>query len=53
MGIGIDPVYFNHNALAHSVQAVALALIFLGARYAVGSNFLESRVAPTTNFSPQ
>jgi hypothetical protein len=53
MRIGIDPIYFNHNALAHTVQAVALALIFLGARYAVGSTFLESRVAPAADLSPQ
>jgi hypothetical protein len=52
MGIGIDPIYFNHNALAHVVQAVALALIFLGARYAVSSALLESRVAPAADFSP-
>ena len=32
MRIGIDPVYFNHNALAHVVQAVALVLLFLGIR---------------------
>lgn len=51
MKIGIDPVYFNHNALAHVVQAVALALICLGIRYAVGSDFLESRAARATNFS--
>ena len=32
MRIGINPVYFNHNALAHVVQAVALVLLFLGMR---------------------
>jgi hypothetical protein len=37
MRIGIDPVYFNHNALAHAVQAVALAFLFLGIRYVIGS----------------
>jgi hypothetical protein len=52
MRIGIDPVYFNHNALAHVVQAVALALIFLGIRSVVGSAFSESRVAPETALSP-
>jgi hypothetical protein len=43
--IGIDPVYFNHNALAHVVQGIALALMFLGIRAAVHADFLESRVA--------
>jgi hypothetical protein len=36
--IGIHPDYFNHNALAHVVQAVALVLIFLGIRAVVGSD---------------
>jgi hypothetical protein len=31
-GIGLHPVYFNHNALYHLVQGIALALIFLAAR---------------------
>ncbi len=53
MRIGIDPIYFNHNALAHVVQAVALALICLGARYAVSSAFFESRIAPAVGFSPR
>jgi MFS family permease len=30
--IAIDPVYFNHNALYHVLQAIALLLIFLAAR---------------------
>jgi len=30
-GIGLHPVYFNHNALYHLLQAVAFILIFLGA----------------------
>jgi hypothetical protein len=51
MKIGIDPVYFNHNALAHVVQGVALALICVGIRHAVGSAFLESRGARATDFS--
>ncbi len=29
-GIGVHPVYFDHNALYHVIQAVALALLFLG-----------------------
>lgn len=39
MRIGIDPVYFNHNALAHVVQAVALALIYRGIRFVIGPGF--------------
>jgi hypothetical protein len=39
MKIGVDPVYFNHNALAHVVEAVALALIFLGVRCVVASGY--------------
>lgn len=30
--VALHPVYFNHNALYHAVQAVALALLFLGVR---------------------
>ncbi len=30
--IALHPVYFNHNALYHLVQAVALLMIFLGCR---------------------
>ena len=32
-GIVIHPRYFDHNALFHVIQAVALLLIFLGARF--------------------
>jgi hypothetical protein len=32
LGVGIHPVYFNHNALYHVFQAIALFLFFLGAR---------------------
>jgi len=35
--VSIHPVYFDHNAFYHGVQAVAMALIFLGSRYLVGS----------------
>jgi hypothetical protein len=31
--VAIHPVYFNHNALYHLIQAVALVLIYLGARW--------------------
>jgi hypothetical protein len=30
--VAIHPVYFNHNALYHLVQAVALGLVFVGLR---------------------
>jgi hypothetical protein len=36
LGIGLHPQYFNHNALYHLVQALGLALIFLGCRTVVG-----------------
>ena len=52
MRIDIDPVYFNHNALAHVVQAVAVVLLLLGIRYAVGPVFQESRVARAAIVSP-
>ena len=32
LGVAVHPVYFNHNALYHLVQAVGLALIFAGCR---------------------
>jgi hypothetical protein len=31
-GVGLHPVYFNHNALYHLIQAAALLLLFHGAR---------------------
>jgi hypothetical protein len=34
-GIAVHPVYFNHNALYHVIQGVALFLIFVGARWIV------------------
>ena len=30
--ISLHPVYFNHNAFYHAIQAVALVLIYVGAR---------------------
>ncbi len=30
--VAVHPVYFNHNSLYHAVQAVALALVFVGCR---------------------
>jgi hypothetical protein len=50
--IGVDPVYFNHNALAHVVQAAALVLIFLAIRSVVGSAYPESPVARASTPSP-
>jgi hypothetical protein len=47
--IGIHPVYFNHNALAHVVQAIALVLLFFAIRYVAGPNFLTTRVARAAN----
>ncbi len=32
LGVAPHPVYFNHNALYHLVQAIALLLVFLGVR---------------------
>ncbi len=32
-GIGLHPSYFDHNALYHVIQAIALVLIYRGARY--------------------
>jgi hypothetical protein len=51
MRIGVDPLYFNHNALAHAVQAVALAMLFVAIRSVVGSAVPESRLARTTILS--
>jgi uncharacterized protein DUF6962 len=34
--IALHPVYFNHNALYHLVQAVALALLFIALRRSLG-----------------
>lgn len=34
-GVALHPVYFNHNALYHLIQAVALFMIFWGARWFV------------------
>jgi hypothetical protein len=31
-GVPLHPVYFNHNALYHTLQAVAVFLVFLTAR---------------------
>ena len=34
--VGIHPVYFNHNALYHLLQAVALLLVFCTAQRLIG-----------------
>jgi len=31
-GVGLHPRYFNHNALYHLIQAIALILLYLGMR---------------------
>jgi sugar phosphate permease len=33
--LGIDPRYFDHNALYHFLQAIALFMVFLAARETV------------------
>ena len=35
--IGIHPVYFNHNALYHAFQGIALLMIFWSGRYLIGA----------------
>jgi hypothetical protein len=52
MRISIHPVYFNHNALAHVIQAVAMVLLFFAIRYVAGPDFVEARVAPAADTSP-
>jgi len=42
LGIAADPEYFNHNATAHVVQAVALGLFFAGGLRLLDSNFADS-----------
>ncbi len=40
--LGIDPRYFDHNALYHLLQAIALFMVFLAAREAIMSGeFIE------------
>lgn len=34
-GVHVHPVYFDHNALYHVVQAVALVLVYIGIRWLV------------------
>lgn len=40
-GIGLHPVYFNHNALFHLIQGVALFMLFWGARRLIGARAME------------
>jgi hypothetical protein len=42
LGVAIHPVYFNHNALYHVLQAAALFVFFLGGRQMVGAGIDES-----------
>lgn len=39
-GIALHPKYFNHNALYHLLQAIALFLIFRGAVFLTSPDFL-------------
>lgn len=41
--VALHPVYFNHNALYHLIQAVALLLIFWAARWLVSSRQASQR----------
>lgn len=38
--LGIHPLYFNHNALYHLLQAIALAMLFIAARESIKSGEL-------------
>lgn len=48
LGVGVHPVYFNHNALYHLVQGVAL--VFL---YRAGSKWLEPHGSELPNLKSQ
>jgi hypothetical protein len=37
LGVGLHPIYFNHNALYHVLQAIALFLFFLGGLWLVAA----------------
>ncbi len=50
--LGINPDYLNHNALAHVVQAIALALIYRGIRHVTGSEFIDARTESVPEFLP-
>jgi Family of unknown function (DUF6962) len=41
--IALDPVYFNHNSLYHVIQAIALFLIFWGARWLVKKRSVKGK----------
>src|SRR4029453_13162664 len=43
--IALHPVYFNHNALYHLVQAVALALLFMASRGLLASKGMQADTA--------
>jgi uncharacterized protein DUF6962 len=42
-GIALHPKYFNHNALYHALQAIALFLIFRAAAFLSGASGVASR----------
>jgi hypothetical protein len=43
--IALHPVYFNHNALYHLVQAVALVLLFIASRGLLASKGMQADTA--------
>ncbi len=43
--IALHPIYFNHNALYHFIQAVALFLIFWAARWWVNVRVIRGKIA--------
>ena len=40
--IAVHPVYFNHNALYHVIQGIALAMIYVGARALTSSSAVST-----------
>jgi len=43
MRIGIDPAWFNHNALYHVIQMVALALLYIAGGHVAGARTARER----------
>jgi hypothetical protein len=41
--VGVDPRYFNYNAVFHTLQAIALLLFFLGCRWSLFTGAEASR----------
>ena len=36
--VAVHPVYFNHNALYHAIEAIALLFMFGAARWAIATS---------------